>query len=115
MSDANSTQMLGQAKGVNQNLAALTEMMRNRFPLGAFSGTFTAAAAASTVVTDANIKAGSTVVLVDANAEAATLQGSAKRLYTSARAPGTSFTVSTASGASAAGGEQFSYLIVNVG
>ncbi len=112
---ADDSQMLGQAKGLNANLGAMIGLLRNLFPLSAFSGSFTMAAAASTVVTDANVKANSIILLVDWNAAAATLQGSAKRLYPSAIAAGTGFTVSTASAASAAGTENFFYLLVNVG
>ena len=117
MADNNgsSSQMLAQALGVNKNLAALIATLRGLFPLNAFSGSFTMSAAATKTVADANVKANSLIVLIDSNAAAATLQGSAKRLYPSALAAGVSFTVATASGANAAGTETFSYLIVNVG
>ena len=110
-----SSQMLAQAVGFNKNLGALIATLRGLFPLNAFSGSFTMAAAATKTVADTNVKANSLIVLIDGNAAAATLQGSAKRLYASAKVAGASFTVSTASGGNAAGTETFSYLIVNVG
>ena len=103
----------GQAQGINQNLAQLVGVIRGAFPLSASSGTFTMTAAATKTVTDARCKVGSLVVLIDANAAAGTLQGSAKRLYPAASLG--SFLVSTASGAAAAGTEVFSYLIFNTG
>lgn len=110
-----SSQMLSQAIGLNKNMSALIATLRSLFPLSAFSGSFTMAAAATKTVTDANVKASSTILLIDTNAAAATLQGSAKRIYPSAISAGTSFTVSTASGGNAAGAEAFLYLLINVG
>ncbi len=103
----------GQAQGINQNLAGLVAVMRNAFPLSAFSGTFAMTAAATLTVADGNCQAASLIVLIDANAAAGTLQGSAKRLY--ATASKGSFAVATASGAAAAGTEKFAYLIINTG
>jgi hypothetical protein len=77
------------------------------------TGTFTLAAAASTVVTQPGVKATSIVVFTPTNASAATLMGSAKALYVSATVPGASFTVATASGANAIGTEVFQYAIFN--
>jgi hypothetical protein len=113
MTDSNSSAMLGQAKGVNQNLSSLISVLRGLFPLSAFSGIFTMAAAATKTITDANCKASSIIVLQASNAAAATLEGSAKHLYPVA-ANG-SFTVATASAGNAAGTENYVYLIVNVG
>jgi len=113
MTDSNSAAMLGQAKGVNTNLSALIALFRGLFPLSAFSGTFTMPAAATKTVTDANCKASSKIVLQAFNAAAGTLEGSAKHLYPTAGAG--SFTVATASGGNAAGTENYTYLIVNVG
>lgn len=73
-------------------------------------GSFTLAAAASTVVTNTAIPAGAVIVLTPTNAAAGTLQGSAKCLYVSAVAGGSGFTVATASGAAAVGTETFSYV-----
>jgi hypothetical protein len=108
-----SSQMLAQAIGVNSNLASLNATMRSLFPLNAFRGNFTMTAAASKVVTDANCKAISLVFLQAANAAAGTLQGSSKHLYPTSAAG--SFTVTTASGAAAAGTEILNYLIINIG
>lgn len=72
-------------------------------------GTFTLGAAISTVVANVNVTAACTVLLTPTNAAAATLQGSAKALYISARTAGASFTVATASGVAAAGTETFAY------
>ena len=104
--------MLGQAQALNGNMGLLIATLKSLFPLSAFAGTFTMAAAATKVVTDTHVKATSTIVLVPTNAAAATLQGAATQLYTSVKVAGTSFTVATASGGSAAGTEQFAYLIV---
>lgn len=104
-----------QLRGVNSNLALLVERFATAFPMGASQGTFTCAAAASTVVTDANVKATSTILLTPTNAAAGTLQGDTTHLYLSARSSGTSFTVSTSDAASAAGTETFQYIIVNLG
>ena len=111
--DHASSAMIAQATGVNQNLAQLAGYFKTAFPLSAYSGGFTMAAAATKTVTDAHVKTTSLIVLIDTNAAAGTLQGSAKRIYPTAGAG--SFTVSTASGASAAGTEVFSYLVVNTG
>jgi hypothetical protein len=108
-----SIQMLAQATGVNGNLASLIAVMRSAFPLSAFKGTFTMAAAATKTVTDANCKTTSVVILQAANAAAGTLEGSAKHLYPTPAAG--SFLVSTASTVAAAGTEIYNYLIVNVG
>jgi hypothetical protein len=105
-------QMLGQAQGINANLAKLIQVMSDAFVGSASTGTFTMAAAASKSVTDTNVKATSYVIPFALNAAAGTLQGSAKALYTTA-ADG-SFTAATASGASAAGTEAFGYLVLNI-
>lgn len=113
--DSASNPMYGQAAGINRNLAQLVAMWARAFPLSAFQGTFTCAAAASTVVSNTNVKVGSTIILQPANAAAGTLQGSAKCLYPNTLVAGASFTVTTASAAAAAGTEIFSYLIINTG
>ena len=74
-------------------------------------GSFTLSAAATTVVTNANVTSTSKIILVPTNAAAATLMGSAKALYISARTAGTSFTVATANAVAAAGTETFDYWI----
>lgn len=91
----------------NQLTGQLVNIFTNLFPRA--QGSFTMAAAASKTVTDANCTSASYVVLIPTNAAAGTLQGSAKSLYVTV-ANGT-FTVATASAASAAGTEAFQYLI----
>lgn len=77
------------------------------------TGTVTLGAAATTVVSNIQVQAASIILLMPTNAAAGTLVGSAKSPYISARTVGTSFTIATASGASAAGTETFAYIIVN--
>ena len=74
-------------------------------------GSFTLAAAASTVVPSPQIKANSIVQLFPTNASAAALAGAGKALYYTIN-PGVGFTVFTANGVAAAGTEGFSYAIV---
>ena len=107
-------QILGQLQGLNANAAAIVKALASAFVGNASAVSFTMSAAASKTVSCATVLAGSAILLVDTNASAATLQGSAKRLYPSAIIPGASFTVSTASGANAAGTEAFLVLVVNV-
>ena len=106
------TVLQAHAAGINQNLSKLVGLLSTQFPLRAHVGVFTLGAAASTVVSAANTTADCTVLLVGLNASAGTLQGSSKALYISARVAGTAFTVATASGASAAGTEQFQYIMI---
>jgi hypothetical protein len=110
MADA---QMLSKVDGVNKNLAAIVKAIAGAFIGNTATVSFTMGAAASKTVSSTVVQAGSAIVLIDTNAAAATLQGSAKRLYPSAIVPGVSFTVSTASG-DAAGTEDFLALVVNV-
>jgi hypothetical protein len=95
----------------NQILSLLVTTLQNIFPRT--FGTFTLAAAATTTVTEPAVKANSDIQWTPKNAAAGTLLGSAKSLYVSAITPGVSFTVATASGAAAAGTEQFSYVLSN--
>lgn len=97
----------------NKNSSLLIQTLQAIFPR--ITGTITLTAAATKTVADTNIAANSIVVLFPINASAGTLQGSAKSLYhdMSANVAGASFTVKTASGVAAAGGEQFSYFVVN--
>ena len=92
-------------------LGRLVKVFENLFPR--VSGTFTLAAAATTTVANTDVQAGANIQLQATNASAATLQGSNKALYISAINPGVSFTVATASGASAAGTETLSYVAFN--
>src|SRR6185312_4956533 len=97
------SELVNQLKQGNQNLSKelvnLNTTIGNIFPQAL--GSFTMAAAASTTVSDTNVATNSKIFLTPTNATAATLQGSAKCLYISAKVAGTSFTVSIASGASA--------------
>jgi hypothetical protein len=113
MSDSNTA---GYAQGINSNLGALVQVMRTAFPLSASQGQFTCAAAGSTVVSNTSVKATSLIIIVPANAAAATLQGSSKSLYVdhTVIVPGVSFTAKTAS-STAVGTEIFKYLLINVG
>lgn len=77
-----------------------------------WASTFTLGAAVTTTVSDSRITANSIVLWTPTNAAAGTLEGSAKKLYLSARTANTSFAVSTASGVAAAGTETFQYIIV---
>lgn len=98
-------------KIANQNMSQLIQAILGVFPR--VSGTFTLAATATTTVPQPAVTANSIIVSVPTNASAATLMGSNKSLYVSAKSVGANFTVSTASGAAAAGTETFSYYIVN--
>lgn len=96
-------------KNANQNFSQLLQLLGALFPRT--TGTFTLAAAATTTVTQPDVQSNSIIVPLPTNAAAATLMGSNKSLYVSAKVAGTSFTVATASGVAAAGTEQFVYLI----
>jgi hypothetical protein len=74
--------------------------------------TFQLAAAATKVVADTQVQAGSMILFTPTNAAAATLMSGAKALYISARNAGVSFTVATADGTAAAGNENFVYRII---
>jgi hypothetical protein len=76
-------------------------------------GTFTCGAAATTTVNDTSVLATSEILLMPTNAAAATLMGAATSLYVSARTAATSFAVTTANAAAAAGTETFEYTIIN--
>jgi hypothetical protein len=95
-----------QLQGIVSQLTALVKSFKGRPTYGSF----TLAAAASTVITQPAVQSNSEISLSATNASAATLQGSAKHLYYTIVA-GTSFTVFTASGANAAGTETFAYVI----
>lgn len=93
----------------NQILAQMLDLFRNLFPRT--TGTFTMAAAATKVVTDANVTTSSVITLTATNAAAGTLMGSNECLYVTPAAG--SFTVATAAGTAAAGTETFVYLVFN--
>jgi hypothetical protein len=67
----------------------------------------------NTIVANINVLSTSKIFLSPTNAAAATLMGSAKSLFISARTAGVSFQVSTANGVAAAGTETFDYYIRN--
>ena len=115
MADQSNSAMLGQAAGINGNLGQIVSVLKAAFPLHVSTGSFTLGAAATKTVSDTNVKAGSLIFWTKTNASAGTLEGSAKGLYLSAKVAGTSFTVATASGGTAAGTETFSYFILNAG
>lgn len=93
----------------NQLMAKLITVISALFPRSI--GTFTMAAAASKVVTDANVTTSSFISLAATNAAAGTLMGSNKSLYYTTAAG--SFTVTTASGVAASGTETFAYMVSN--
>jgi hypothetical protein len=97
------------SRNLSQNLSQLIQVIQTIFPRT--TGSFTFTAAATHTITQPAIKANSLIVLIPTNAAAATLVGSAKSPYVSTITPGASFVVSTASGASAAGTETFSYVV----
>lgn len=96
----------------NQILNGLLNALQNGFPRTV--GTFTMAAAATMVIPQTATQSTSNITLTALNAAAATLMGSNKSLYISTRTQGASFTVATASGAAAAGTEQFQYELLNL-
>lgn len=100
---------------IAQQLGNLINTLTGLLPFSGAFGTCTLSAAVSTVVNDSAVKATSRVFLFSANAAAGTLVGSAKSPYAAPAdfVVGTSFTVKTASGAAAAGGEVYFYLIAN--
>lgn len=106
------TALQGNGRNLNSVLALLIEALQSLF-LTRSTGSFTLGAAATTVVPNTQVTATSLPILIETNAAAGTLQGSNKHLYISARNPGVSFTVATASAAAAAGTETFSYILVN--
>lgn len=110
---ATDPQMTGYAQGMNTTLGEILNTLKTRFALGAYTGSFTMAASTTKTVTDANVKAGSVILLMPTNASAGALEAGANKPYVSARNAGASF-VLTCAGA-AAGTETYEYIIVNVG
>lgn len=94
-----------------QAVQALTAAVTATFPR--VTGSFTLAAAATLAVAQPGILATSTVTLTPKNAAAAVLQGGANAIFVSVISAGVGFTVATASGAAAAGTEQFYYIATN--
>jgi hypothetical protein len=76
------------------------------------TGTFTLSNVSQQNISDTSATADSFISLCPVNAAAGTLMAGASALYISARNKGTGFTVATADGSKAAGGEQFVYWLV---
>lgn len=96
---------------IAQAISALTQVFQQSFPR--ITGSVTLGAAATTVVPNTSVAANSVIDLIPTNAAAATLVGSVKCPYVSARSPGVSFTIATANGAAAVGSEQFTFTLLN--
>lgn len=105
------TKLTSVIDAINTSGSNLNTTLQSLFPQ--IFGTFTLAAAASTVVTQTAIRANSIPIWIPTNTAAGTLEGSAKKLYLSALTAGASFTVATASGGAAGGTETFSYAVFN--
>ena len=101
------TDVVTQLQGIVRQLTALVQAINGRTAFG----TFTMPAAASLTINNTAVKGNSTIQLTPTNAAAGTLMGSAKALYVSSISAGTSFTLSTANAANAAGTETFTYTI----
>jgi hypothetical protein len=89
-----------------------TQKFNNKLGLDPLIDTFTMGAATSTTVNNSNAASSTRIILWPNNAAAATLVSGANSPYISAVVSGTSFTVSTAGGGSAAGTEIFAYQMV---
>lgn len=99
-------------KNTNTTLSLIATILQTLLPR--VTGTFTLSAAATTTVVQNEVTANSVISTpTPTNAAAATLMGSAKSLYISAKTPGASFTVATANGVAAAGTETFQYQLWN--
>lgn len=105
---AGATDAVTQLQGIVRQLSNWVLAFKGRPTFGSF----TLAAAATTTVPEPATQSNSFIQLTATNAAAATLQGSAKALYISAKVAGTSFTVATASAANAVGTETFSYTVI---
>lgn len=104
---AGATDVVTQLQGIVRQLSAWVQVFKGR----AAFGSFTMGAAATTVISQPVVASNSIITLTPTNAAAGTLMGSTKSLYISAKTTGVSFTVATASGVVAAGGETFDYSI----
>lgn len=93
------------ANNLVRQVGQIAQALAGRF----VSGTFTLAAATTTVVTQTAVKANSVLSFTPTNATAALTQRTAG-VYHSANAVGASFSISTQSG-SATGTETFEYLL----
>lgn len=105
---ASTTDVVTQMKAANTQLGAIASTFAGAFPR--ITGTFTLAAATTTVVTQPQVAANSVLLLTATNATAA-LTVRTLGIFHSANTPGSSFSVSTQNGA-AAGTESFEYTLV---
>lgn len=103
-------------RAIVQNISALVQAFAGLQDAAGTVGSFTFAAAASVVVPNVTVRAGSKIFLTPENAAAGTLVGSNESPYIDPadHVSGVSFTVRTAAGTAAAGTEVFSYRVVNV-
>lgn len=96
-------------KGAVENLGQIQQTLNQVFPR--VNGTFTLAAATTTVVTEASVASNSIMIPFATNATAA-LVVRTNGLFHSANTSGSSFSVSTQSGSATSGGT-FSYIVLN--
>lgn len=108
---ASLTDVATKLDGITRNLSSLVKAFQGRLVVGTFAFS---SATASITIQQAAVKSTSFIFWSPTNAAGGTLEGSAKKLYISAVVPGTSFTLSTASGGNAAGTETFSYGMITV-
>ena len=104
---AGATDVVTQLQGIVRQLSAWVHAFEGR----AAFGSFTMGVAATTVISQPVVATNSIITLTPTNAAAGTLMGSAKSLYISAKTTGISFTVATANGVVAVGGETFDYSV----
>ena len=104
---AGATDVVTQLQGIVRQLSAWVHAFKGR----AAFGSFTMGVAATTVISQPVVATNSIITLTPTNAAAGTLMGSAKSLYISAKTTGISFTVATANGVVAVGGETFDYSV----
>lgn len=96
-------------KNVVTNVAQLGQTLGSTFPR--ITGTFTLAAATTSIIAQPSVSATSKVFFTPTNGTAALTQRTAG-LYHSANNPGASFSISTQSG-QAIGTETFEYFVIN--
>lgn len=104
---AGSTDIVTQLQAIVRQLGAWVLAFNGRVTFGSF----TLAAAATTVVPQPAVQATSIITLTALNPTAGTLVGSARSPYILTIIPGTSFTVATANAVAAVGNESFAYTI----
>ena len=102
---SSSTDIVTALQGITRQLTAWVQAFKGRN----IFGSFTLAAANTTVVAQPAVQANSFVTFTPTNASAATLQGSPKAVFLLSISPGVSFSLETANAASATGLETFSY------